>query len=460
MKKSKQTPINIRTGLPVLTLLLLLVIPGCVEKYDDEPAYKPIEYGTIVPISQVKALYDGELAKEWFDRVPVQITDDWAITGIVTGSDKVNGNLYKEGYLEDATGGILLKFVSTGGFYLGDSVIINVKNLYLGDYGNFIQLGDVPYTDDGGNIRVSGFNKDKRMVKVSIDNPSHPIQATIPQVKSEAYLGRLVHLDGVQFASYELGNTYADPLADPPAAANRDLEDCDGNRIIVRSSGYSTFAGDVLPEGKGSITGIITVFNDDYQLIIRDISEVHLDHDRCIQGSGTLGTPVATLSEDFESSTSGVDISVDGWQNLVVAGNRLWRANDFSGNTYAQATAYNSGLDEMETWLITRPVILSTAKVLSFRSAMAYWEHTAGHVPLQVLFSTDYNGSNLFTATWTPLSATLATQTNSNYEWVSSGSIPLPVQNGASGVIAFKYTGSATESTSSIIDDVVVSAAR
>jgi hypothetical protein len=457
----KQTmKMKIYKSIRTCILLPVLFMAGCVDKFDTEPDFVPVEYGTIVPISQVKALYDDELAKPWYDRVPVQITQDWAITGIVTGSDKVNGNLYKEGYLEDEGSGILLKFLATGGFYLGDSVIINIKDLYLGDYGNFIQLGDVPYTDNSGNYRISGFNKDRRMSKVSVGNPGHPIQAGIPQVKNTAYLGRLVRFDNVQFASHELGKTYANPLSDPPAAANRELEDCDGNRIIVRSSGYATFAGDLLPEGGGTVTGIITVFNADYQLIIRDITEVDLNQDRCVSGSGELGPPVETLNEDFESSSDNVDISIEGWQNLMVAGNRVWRGKAFSGNTYAQATGYNSGLAEMETWLITPPVIISTAKKLTFRSAQAYWAHLTGNQPVEVLFSTDYNGSNLLSATWTSLPANLATQSSANYAWVNSGNVILPVQAGASGVIAFRYRGSDTESTTFIIDDVNVASAR
>ncbi|HDJ33912.1 MAG TPA: DUF5017 domain-containing protein [Bacteroidetes bacterium] len=445
------------TGIFLTTILFL---NGCVDKFDEEPPFTPIEYGSIVPISQVKDLYREELSKPWYERTPVQITEDWAITGVVIGSDKVNGNLYKEGYLEDASGGILLKFLSTGGFYLGDSVIIHVKDLYLGDYGNFIQLGDVPYTDNSGNYRVSGFNKDRRMVKVSINHSFSPAQVGIQQVKNDQYPGRLVQFHGVQFASYELGKTWADPLADPPAAANRYLEDCDGNQIIVRTSGYASFAGDPLPEGNGSVTGIVTVFNDDYQLIIRDFAEVLLDGERCIQNAQELGTPVETLSEDFESFSDDEDILIDGWQNLMIVGNRLWRNQVYSGNSYAQATGYGSGLEYLEIWLITRPVTISTQKVLTFQSAQAYWEHEPGNHPLEVLVSADYNGTNFYSATWVPLSGTLADSSTPAHAFVSSGNIDLPVAAGQNAVIAFKYTGSATESTSYRLDNVNITTGK
>lgn len=450
--------ISYKIALPLFALIITAV--ACVEKFDTPPENVPFETGTIISISQLKALYDDELQKDWFDRTPVEITGDLAITGIVTGSDKKDGNLYKEGYIEDASSGILLKFESTGGFYLGDSVIINVNGLYLGDYGDFVQMGGVPYTDASGSLRVSGFNKDKQMITVSVGNPSHPTLTTISEIESGDFLGKLVKLNEVQFSGSEAGKTYADPLSDPPQSMNRYLEDCSSNNIIVRSSGYSTFAGDPLPEGNGTITGIVTKFNSDLQIIIRDINEVDMTGERCAQALGTLGSPVETLSEDFEGFADYDNIVVDGWQSMIVKGGRYWIAQEFDNNLYMQASGYNSGVDEMETWVITQPITISAQKVLTFRSAMAYWEHDPGNDPFELLFSTDYNGTNMGSATWTPLSAVLADDNNSNYEWVASGNINLPIQSGASGVIAFKYSGSNSESTSFIIDDVVVSAAK
>ncbi len=46
----------------------------------------------------------------------------------------------------------------------------------------------------------------------------------------------------------------------------------------------------------------------------------------------------------------------------------------------------NSGLDEMETWLITPPVTNIQDKTLSFKSAIAYWTHGSDH-PGSVLVS-------------------------------------------------------------------------
>mgnify|MGYP002399044340 CR=1 FL=1 len=452
--------INRRLYLSIVVITALMLITSCAGNNETPPPEQEFVAADIVTIDQVKTLYATELTKPWQERIPILIENDWALRGIITASDKKDGNLYKEAFIQDGTTGLRMLFDATSGLYIGDSVIVNVKGLYLGDYGNFIQMGSEPYVDNSGSLRVSGFNMDKQILKLSIGNTTTPETATITQIKSSAWLGKLVRLENVQFEDNETGKTWADAMADPPASANRYLADCSDKSIIVRTSGYASFAGEMLPAGKGSLVGIVTVFNSDYQIIVRDFSEVQLTGDRCGYIPQPLGTPVETLSENFSSFGNDATIYIPGWQDLATAGGRLWLAKVFSGNTYAQATGYNSGLTNMVVWLITNPVIISTQKVLTFQTAKAYWEHLGSNFPLEVLFSTDYNGTNLTTATWTPLSATLAQKTDADNTFINSGNVNLPVQSGKSGVIAFKYTGSNTESTSYRIDNIIVSAAK
>jgi len=164
---------------------------------------------------------------------------------------------------------------------------------------------------------------------------------------------------------------------------------------------------------------------------------------------------VEFVEEYFNSVENYTNVDLPGWTNLIVAGDRYWQGKEYSGNKYAQATGYNSGLDDMETWLITPPVINTNGdKVLTFKCAMAYWEHTVND-PITVLASTDFDGTNFGTATWTALNPNLPNQGNVNYEFQESGDISLSgfVGNVA---IAFKYKGSDTESTSIQVDDVLI----
>lgn len=456
--EGKKMKIKSRSYLITTIFTILLVLPACVDNNETPPPEVSFIAGEIVTVDKVKSLYAGELAKAWQQRTPVLIENNWALTGIITASDKKDGNLYKEAFIQDKTTGLRLLFDATSGLYIGDSVIVNVKGLYLGDYGNFIQMGSVPYTDTSGDIRVSGFNMDNQILKISTGKTTTPQVATIKQVKSSAWLGKLVKLENVEFDDAETGKTWADALANPPASANRNLTDCSNNTLIVRTSGYASFANEILPAGKGSLTGIVTVFNSDYQIVVRDYSEVQLNSDRCGYVPQPLGSPVETLSQNFNNFANDASIYISGWQNIAQTGGRIWLGKLFNGDTYAQATGYNSGLSKMVTWLITIPVNISSQKILTFQSAKAYWAHNGTNLPLEVLFSTDYNGTNLSSATWTPLSAVLAQKSDVDHTFVSSGNVNLPVQTGKSGVIAFKYTGSNTESTSYRIDNISVTA--
>jgi len=443
----------------VIAALSLTFIPSCDYNNETAPPVVEFTYGNIVTVQQVKALYDDQLAiSDYTLRVPVEITDDWALKGIITASDKIDGNLYKEAYIEDATGGLRLIFNSTSGLFIGDSVIVNVKGLYMGDYGNFWQLGSEPYHEDDGDIRVSGMDVADHVLKISVDNPTYPVVATITQAKSTAYLGKLVTLNDVQFTDEMNGLDWAD--ATTLTTENRDLEDCNSKSIVVRTSGYAYFAGTALPTGKGSVTGIVTVYNGTYQFIVRDYSEVSMTGNRCGYVEQILGDPVETLSQNFNSFATGATIYITGWQNLAQVGSRLWAAKSYSGKTFAQATGYGSGLTKMVTWLITQPVTISSQKTLTFTSTYYQWAHTSTNYPVEVLFSTDYDGTNLATATWTTLTCTLATKTDVAETFINSGNVSLPIASGKSGVIAFKYTGSSTESTSYRIDDVSVTSAK
>jgi hypothetical protein len=445
---------------PGLIFILIAAAAGCVDNNETPPPVVQFEHGTIVTTQQVKDLYSAELAKDYTLRTPVPITENWAIKGIVTASDKIDGNLYKEAYVQDASGGIHLLFNSTSGLYIGDSVIVKMKDLYVSDYGDFIQVGSIPYTDASGNLRLKGMVMDDNVLKTSINNPTIPDVVTIPQAKSAAWLGKLVTINNVQFTDAEIGKTYADYALNPPASANRYLMDCNKNQIIVRSSGYASFASETITDLNGSITGIVTKFSSDYQLVIRNFKEVQLTNERCTPDITPLGTPVETISQDFQSFANNAEILIDGWQNIAQYGNRLWLNKIFSGNGYAQATAFGSNLTQMVSWLITRPVTISTQKILSFQTEKAYWAHTGTHLPFEVFYSTNYTGKNLVTATWVPLTATLAGKDDPDNVFINSGNISLPVESGKTCVIAFKYTGSNTENTSYRIDNIIVTTGK
>ncbi len=163
---------------------------------------------------------------------------------------------------------------------------------------------------------------------------------------------------------------------------------------------------------------------------------------------------VDSINEHFDMVSDYQDVEIEGWTNITVQGNRKWWGKTFNEEKWATAQAYNSGLDYMETWLITPIVTNISEKVLSFKSAMAYWEHTS-NTPMTILISTDFMGNNFETATWEELSCNLPTISDDEYAFIESGEVDLSSYSG-NAVIAFKYIGSNAESTSIMIDDVLI----
>ena len=107
-------------------------------------------------------------------------------------------------------------------------------------------------------------------------------------IENPAYYDcRLVKLNNVQFAASDTALTYA--VENGSTTQNRNLTSCDGNTLVARNSDYADFAGQPLPNGNGSLVGIMTRYirtsntgtSTTYQILIRSTEEVSMDGDRC-----------------------------------------------------------------------------------------------------------------------------------------------------------------------------------
>jgi len=119
---------------------------------------------------------------------------------------------------------------------------------------------------------------------------------------------------------------------------------------------------------------------------------------------------------------------------------------------------YNATSDNLETWLVTPGVDLSTAKKLSFETKVGYWKHAG----LTIHVSTDFDGNkdNLLTATWIDITdqATIPTTPTDGYgdSFEPSGDIDLSSYSGTIYVL-FKYTGDNSDNTTTFqIDNVQI----
>lgn len=139
----------------------------------------------------------------------------------------------------------------------------------------------------------------------------------------------------------------------------------------------------------------------------------------------------------------------NGWTEVLVYGDSLWRIASYQGNHYAYANGYNH--PATEDWLISPEFNLDSYSdvVLTFRTAMNY-----NGLNLEVYFSDDYyDGQDPDSATWYPLICELSL---GGWNWVESGDINLDEFSGMNCHIGFKYQCTEDEAAGWEVDDIML----
>lgn len=232
------------------------------------------------------------------------IEKDMMIKAVVTGND-VSGNIYNQVSVQDASGAIIIAINGSGlsGYLpVGQEILVNLKGLYIGSYKKLPQIGGVNTKLSDGSL---GMGKIERAIwneHFKILNPGEadastvvPEEFDLTKLTDAAYMdanvGKLMTLKKVKFASANGTNVWA------PDDTNTSLELIDaetGKRIsssdlVVRNSGYSKFANEVVPQGVFDITGIFTRFGDTWQIVLRNTDDLK-------------SVVLAYISEPFDAS--------------------------------------------------------------------------------------------------------------------------------------------------------------
>lgn len=254
------------------------------------------------------------------------IEKDMMIKAVVTGND-VSGNIYNQVSVQDASGAIIIAINGSGlsGYLpVGQEILVSLKGLYIGSYKKLPQIGGVNTKLSDGSL---GMGKIERAIwneHFKILNPGEADASTVVPEEfdrtklnnltkeekaafaayMEANVGKLMTLKKVKFASANGTNVWA------PGDTNTSLELIDAetgkrinkNNLVVRNSGYSKFANEVIPQGVFDITGIFTRFGDTWQIVLRSTDDL-----KASETGGTLEKPytVAQALEKINAGTAG-----------------------------------------------------------------------------------------------------------------------------------------------------------
>ncbi len=258
-------------------LLFVLICFACVRSNDFDNLKPSCESNLVANISY------GEL-RDYYQGETVQIQEDWVIEGYINSSDKENNFfsvLYFQNSPDNPTDGFQLEIDMRDShlfFEVGNKILIRLKGLYLGFSRGQYKLGGVFSSFGNNSVGRLPYNSIFEHVFVACESSSvlEPTLSTIPDLE-DIMVGTLVRLENIEFSSEELNRTFAEKEEE----TERILVDCDDNELYMLNSGYSSFQASVVPEGSGSITGVLTKDGTEFKLIIRNLEDVEFDQERC-----------------------------------------------------------------------------------------------------------------------------------------------------------------------------------
>lgn len=273
-------------------------VTSCMDDDWNDPTGDTAPYGNndlqetnVVTIADLKSTYFGNTDNA---NDTIRITDDVQIKGIVTAND-IEGNIYNEICVEDATGGILV-CISQGGLWgylpVGQEILIDLKDLYIGHYGSQPQIG-TPYTNSSGRTFPSRMNRTLWQTKFKLIGTAdaskvQPVEFDLSKIADKDYIkancGRVMVVKGVEMAEADGTKVWASEAEkDAGNGVSRTIKvnGRENSNFVVRSSTYADFAASVMPQSKINITGLFTVYATQpdrygytWQILLRQASDV------------------------------------------------------------------------------------------------------------------------------------------------------------------------------------------
>lgn len=273
--------------------LMILLLTACVkDKNFDPPASNCVsDLVSNASFTQVKALYQDKT---------LQIQDDLMIEGYVVSSDEASNFfnvLHIQNKPSEPTEGFQIEIDVRDShlFYpVGSKVFIKLKGLFLGESKGVYKLGGV-FTSFG-NLSIG------RLPAAIVDahlfvscEEINSIQPTITSVEklNELPTNTLVQITSLEVSESELGEVFAIKGEE----TERLLVDCDDYELKLVTSGFSDFQSELLPDGKGRVTGVLQQERDDYFLAIRSIDDIDFSNERCIELVSEFSSERIIISE-------------------------------------------------------------------------------------------------------------------------------------------------------------------
>lgn len=318
----------------IIAFLAISTFSSCVKDSDFDIPQAICSDGDVTTNKTIQEIFNASSENV------AEYTNDDVIEAYVTSSDQA-GNFYKTISLQSADGSIGFSVsVDQTDLYTiyspGRKVYVKLKNLYTQIFSDGLEIGAL-YNDEVGRIDAGTFSNYLIKSCDEVNEDELVQQISIDQI-SDAYLNTLVEFTDVQFSESALGSTLYDSSNDLGGATNWDIQDVSGNTLIFRTSSFADFASTAVPEGNGTIRGVLTKYYNDYQLIARSVNDLNLTNERKRIGfAENIGGTKISIA-DLRSKYTGSDTTVpdDAYIEGIITMSGIDEDNMSNRNAYIQ----------------------------------------------------------------------------------------------------------------------------
>ena len=256
-----------------------------------------------------------------------QVTKPTQIKVIVTGNDE-GSNIYKTLYVADKTGGISLS-INKGGLFseapVGQCMLIELNGLYIGGYGQQPQIGTLYQKDEStqqvGRMDRYTWQEHFKLIPAVKGLSTKPIKTNdMGMLDLDRDFGKVVTLVGVTMKEADGEKVFAPSDGSVKLSggcANREVAN-QSTTVYVRTSTFAKFANMAMPTEKINITGILSRFANDIQIMPRTIEDIQpydgLDYESTWEstepdGDGTAAKPFNVAAAIAKCQEVGTTVS-------------------------------------------------------------------------------------------------------------------------------------------------------
>jgi len=330
MKKLK---LNLWFAMLATIAVTAMIVASCNKKFDEPPGFVNPNIKSNITVSAFKAKYPASTNL-------MQVTGNDTLSGVVVGDDK-SGNIYKQIFIQDATGGISIQLDRANlynDYPVGRKVNIIAKGLYVGNYHGLVQIGlsNTSQTNTIAGIPSTLFSnyiiKDTTYSRAYVDSTLAQ-KVTYSQLTSSAAAlqSMLIRMENIEIDKADTSLTYSDTSAQKNSVRIHFGPGCgtgSTTSTYMYNSAYANFAPLKLPKGNGTLFGILVPYNNDKELMIRDTADVKLYNTRCGGGGPVGNLTIKTIQEIRALGDGGAIPANTGIEGVIVSD----RSNEAAGN--------------------------------------------------------------------------------------------------------------------------------